>query len=47
MFLDDRMVSDGRTLEALRDREADSHGAGRRDESIIFARAVNDEDPTV
>lgn len=47
LFLDDRMVSDGRTLETLRGCEADSRDACGRDESIVFAGAVDDEDPTV
>ena len=46
-FLDGRMVSDGRTLEALRDREADCHSTSRRDESIVFSRTVDDEHSTV
>lgn len=41
------MVSDGRTLETLRDREADCHCARSRDENIVFTGAVDDEDPTV
>lgn len=37
----------GRTLETLRGREADCRCTCCRDESVVFAGAVDDEDPTV
>jgi hypothetical protein len=37
----------GRTLETLRRCEADSRDARRRDESVVFAWTVDDENPTV
>jgi hypothetical protein len=37
----------GRTLETLRRCEADSRDARRGDEGIVFARTVDDENPTV
>jgi len=41
------MISDERTLETLRRCEADSRDARRGDEGIVFARTVDDENPTV
>jgi len=41
------MVSDGRTLETLRSCEANSRNARRRNESIVFAGTMDNEDPTV
>lgn len=47
VLMDGWMGGLGRTLETLRGCKADCHRARCRDESVVFAWAVNDEDATI